>query len=97
MDDRNPPIGSMGRGHVSEPGPGVLDLSRHPLLCHAPAQWGDGVRVASNGTPVADICRRARAEPDYARLAAEFGITPAEAVACVAFGVEAGMVSVAGE
>ena len=31
------------------------DLTGYPHLTHAPAQWGDGVRIASNGAAVKHV------------------------------------------
>ena len=35
----------------------AVDLARYPNLTYAPAQWGDGVRTATQGTPVAEIAK----------------------------------------
>lgn len=53
--------------------PGAPRLDGFPLLAHAPAQWGPGVRTEDNGTPVAHIV--AAHAGDFAATAARFGTT----------------------
>jgi hypothetical protein len=53
------------------------DLTGYPHLTYAPAQWGDGVRLASNGAAVSPIAACAAERPiEYA--ATIYGISPAE-------------------
>jgi hypothetical protein len=62
-------------------GPGVVDLTGYPNLTYAPSQWGDGVRVASNGYRVEEIARAADDEGlvDGCRLVARrFGLSSSE-------------------
>jgi hypothetical protein len=37
------------------------DLTGYPHLTYAPSQWGEGVRIARNGAPVAGISLDAQA------------------------------------
>jgi hypothetical protein len=41
--------------HGSSTGGSGPDLTGYPHLTYAPGQWGEGVRVASNGIPIAQI------------------------------------------
>jgi hypothetical protein len=51
------------------------DLTGYPHLVYAPAQWGQGVRVASNGAAIAPIAACAAERPiEYA--ATIYGISP---------------------
>ena len=34
---------------------GDINLSGYPGLTYAPVQWGPGVRLAHNGTPIEDV------------------------------------------
>jgi hypothetical protein len=55
------------------------DLRDYPRLTHAPAQWGEGVRVASNGKPADEIARACEAEVQHlADVAVHYDITLAE-------------------
>jgi hypothetical protein len=38
------------------------DLAGYPHLTYAPAQWGEGVRIARNGAPISDIALDAQAD-----------------------------------
>ena len=40
------------------------DLTGYPQLVYAPAQWGEGVRVASNGAALIDIRRDCEVQVD---------------------------------
>jgi hypothetical protein len=55
------------------------DLTRYPRLTHAPDQWGEGVRVASNGAAVAEIALTCEEQlSDLAIAAGHYQITLAE-------------------
>jgi hypothetical protein len=52
------------------------DLAGYPHLTYAPAQWGEGVRVARSGAPVAGIAYDASAlVADIDRLALDEGLS----------------------
>lgn len=55
--------------------PGRDGLKGFPLLVHAPAQWGRGVRTEDKGVLVSDIAIKASEVPDRAALASLFGTT----------------------
>jgi hypothetical protein len=58
------------------PGPGP-DLTGYPHLTYAPAQWGEGVRIASSGAAIGPIAACATERPiEYA--ATIYGISTAE-------------------
>jgi hypothetical protein len=55
------------------------DLTGYPLLTYAPAQWGPGIRLASNGAAVLSIALDAGSlMPDIDALAQSEGITLGE-------------------
>lgn len=41
------------------------DLAGYPHLTHAPAQWGEGVRIASTGVPAQEVVDRFRGGSVY--------------------------------
>jgi uncharacterized protein (DUF433 family) len=59
--------------------PGAVTLDDYPLLCYAPAQWGPGVRVASNGVEVAAVADALAGGRPAEAVASQFGVTPEEA------------------
>lgn len=62
----------------SLPGEGP-DLAGYPGLTHALLQWGDGVRIASNGKPIEPIARAATKQP-IGVVAADHGVSLNEVV-----------------
>jgi hypothetical protein len=55
------------------------DLTGFPHLTHAPRQWGEGVRVASNGAPAAHVAASV-ADGPIARAAKRHGVSLEEAL-----------------
>lgn len=54
--------------------PGSIRLDGFPLLVHAPATWGEGVRTEDNGTSIGDILAASGLIlPDCEALARRFG------------------------
>jgi hypothetical protein len=69
--------------------PGAVRLDGYPLLAHAPAQWGPGVRTEDVGASVAEIAVAAAESPDHDALAARFGTTPAHIAEAVRYALAA--------
>ena len=67
------------------------DLTGYPHLVYAPAQWGPGVRVASNG---ADVQRVAWATADYPieRVTDEYGVSFNEATEALRYARANGLI-----
>lgn len=55
--------------------PGALRLDLYPLLVYAPKQWGEGVRVASNGARATEIAETLAAAGPAEAVARHFGVT----------------------
>lgn len=73
--------------------PGGVRLDAYPGLVYAPAQWGPGVRVECNGTPVEEIVAAvadAGPEADLHALAARFGCSEAHVVDALLYAREVG-------
>jgi hypothetical protein len=64
--------------HGSSTGGSGPDLTGYPHLTYAPGQWGDGVRVASNGKAVWEIAETAQSVP-IERTADMYGVSVMEA------------------
>ncbi len=59
MNVKEAPVVARIKAQVEKPKDAV-DLTGYPHLVFAPQQWGEGVRVASNGIPVKDIAVAAK-------------------------------------
>jgi hypothetical protein len=60
------------------------DLTGFPHLVYAPVQWGDGVRVGSNGALATTVAAAAVAMPIEA-AARHSRVTPREALDCLLY------------
>lgn len=77
--------------------PGAVRLDAYPLLCYAPGQWGPGIRVASNGAEVADICAAlAESAGNAAAVADRFGVTADEVYQAARYALESGAATTGG-
>jgi hypothetical protein len=84
-----PPMIPRLRG-TAAPGTGP-DLTGFPGLTYAPAQWGEGVRIASNGSAIAPIAACAAERPiEYA--ATIYGISTAEVLDALRYARANGMI-----
>ena len=58
MHVTEPPIVATLAGTADRPA-GSVDLTGYPKLTYAPHEYGEGIRVASNGAPVTAIVQAA--------------------------------------
>jgi uncharacterized protein (DUF433 family) len=70
--------------------PGAIRLDGFPLLVHAPAQHGPGIRTEDRGIPVADIVAAAAEQSDHDALAEHFETTAAHVRQALAYSLVAG-------
>jgi hypothetical protein len=71
--------------HLTTTHNGGPRLDGFPLLCHAPDQWGPGIRTENNGTLVADIV--AAHVGDLEETAQKFGITADHVRSAIAYSI----------
>jgi hypothetical protein len=71
------------------------DLTGYPHLVYAPAQWGEGVRVASNGAH-ADRIGSGVAEHPLPHVALVSGVTLEEALDCYRYAFDNNLLGVPG-
>jgi len=67
------------------------DLTGYPHLVYAPAQWGDGVRCGSNGTPVVHVAASVDDGP-IAWAASRYSVSLDEALDAYKFAKATGLI-----
>jgi hypothetical protein len=67
------------------------DLTGYPHLVYAPRQWGDGVRVGSNGAPIEAIAADAMSG-SIMRVACVHGVTVFEALDALCYARANGLI-----